>query len=149
MVRTEDIIKQIMAELNTIYPGYKRYLGDLEEKADYPCFLINLGLENARVYDTQLIQKTLYVDIIYFNSNKKKASDDYIQKVKVKDNLESKLLNRNSLKVNKDNIKLDYSIGNADNLLNITLKLVYFNEIEKETIDYELIQDIICNYEIN
>lgn len=145
MIRAEDIIKSLLQELKKIYSKYEVYIGNLEEKAIYPCFLIYLGLENARTFDTELNKKTLTVDIVYFNSNKEKDVADYIQKIKVKDNLEEKMLNKNYLTVNKDSIKFDYSIGNADNLLNITLKLVYFNEIIKESIGYELIQEIIYN----
>ena len=149
MVKTENIIKSLLQEIKKIYPTYNFYIGELEEKASYPCFLIYLGLENANSFDTELNKKTLSVDIVYFNSNKKKNVDDYIQKVKVKDNLEEMLLNKNYLRVNKDNIKFDYSIGNADDLLNVTLKLVYFNEVIRENIDYELIQEIIYNYKDN
>lgn len=145
MIRTENIVKVLIGEIESIYPAYKIYIGNLEESTIYPCFLIYLGLENARSFDTELNKKTLTVDIVYFNSNKEKDVADYIEKVKVKDNLEEKLLNKNHLSVNGKNIKFNYDIGNADDLLNITLKLVYFNEIIKESIDYELIQEIIYN----
>jgi hypothetical protein len=43
-------------------------------------------------------------------------------------------------------LKCDYSISNADELLNVTLRIEYFNDIIKENdIDYELIQEIIYN----
>lgn len=148
MIKTENIIKSLSQELKTLYPTYKFYIGNLEEKAEYPCFLIYLGLENARGFDTELNRKTLTVDIVYFNSNRIKNNTDYLQKIKVKDNLEGKLLNKNYLVVNKNNVKFEYNIGNADDLLNITLKLTYFNSIIKESINYELIQEIIYNNEI-
>lgn len=148
MIRTENIVKALIGEIKTIYP-YNIYIGNLEESANYPCFLIYLGLENARVFDTELNRKTLTIDIVYFNSNKVKDANDYIEKVKVKDNLEEKLLNKSHLAVSGKNIKFNYDIGNADELLNVTLKLIYFNEIIKESIDYELIQEIIYNNKDN
>ncbi|WP_096636425.1 phage tail terminator family protein [Clostridium cochlearium] len=149
MVRVENIIKTIMKQLKTLYPTYKIYIGNLEEKAQYPCFLIYLGLETNKVTDTELIKKTLMVDIVYFNSNLEKNVDDYISKIKVKDTLEEKLLNKAYITVNKENIKMDYSITNADDLLNITLKLTYFNNIIKEILDYELIQELLLNTKTN
>lgn len=147
MVRVEDIIKQLMQEINVMYPypTYNIYIGNLREKAHYPCFLIYLGLETNQVTGTELIKKTLMVDVVYYNSNKEKDDADYIAKVKVKDELEDKLLNELCLKVKNTNIKMDYSTTNADDLLNITLKLTYFNSIVKEKVDHELIQEILLN----
>lgn len=145
MVKVENIIKQLIQELKTMYPTYNIYIGNLEEKAYYPCFLIYLGLETNNVTDTELIKKTLMVDIVYFNSNLEKNVDDYVAKIKVKDELEENLLNKTYITVDKENIKMDYSITNADDLLNITLKLTYFNNIIKEKLDYELIQELLLN----
>lgn len=146
MVKTEDIIKSLLQELKTVHPNYDIYIGTLEEKSKYPCFLIYLGLENGRVFDTELNRKTLNIDIIYFNSDKEKDAADHIQKIKVKDKLEEVLLSKGYLTVNKNKVKFEYTIGNADDLLNVTLRLVYFNKIARESIDYELIQEINYNY---
>lgn len=145
MIKTEDIIKSIMHELEISHPDYNIYIGTLEENAKYPCFLIYLGLENGKIADTDLIKKTLTVDIVYFNSNKAKDNKDYIAKVQVKDNLEELWLNKNYIKVGNKKIKFDYSINNADDLLNVTLKVIYFNNIVKEIVDYEIIKEIIIN----
>lgn len=146
-MRVEDILKQIIVELKAIYPTYKVYLGNLAKKASYPCFLIYAGLNNARVADTDLIQKRLSVDIVYFNSNKEKDDDNYVAKVRVADMLEEKWLNKLNIKVNNVNVKLDYNIADADDLLNIELQLTYFNSIARETIDYELMHDFIYRLE--
>ncbi|RXI50192.1 hypothetical protein DP124_12035 [Clostridium tetani] len=149
MVKVENIIKTIMKQLNTLYPTYKIYIGNLEEKASYPCFLLYLGLETNKVTDTELIKKTLMVDIVYFNSNLEKDVNNYIAKIKVRDNMEENLLNKTYITVDEDNVKMDYSTTNADDLLNITLKLTYFNNIIKENLDYELIQELLLNTKIN
>lgn len=148
MVKVEDIIKQLIQEIKAIYPSHNIYVGNLQEKAQYPCFLIYVGLNNARVYDTSVIQKKLSTDIVYFNSNKQRDDKDYIAKVKVADGLEEKFLNKLNLKVNKTNIKLDYNISDADDLLNVNVNLTYFNNIAREQIDYELIQEFIYRIEI-
>lgn len=148
MIKVEDIIKQLITEIKSIYPTYNIYIGNLEEKAQYPCFLLYTGLNNARVADTELIRKTLMVDIVYFNSNKEKDDNNYIAKVRVADILEEKLLSKLNLKVKDTNVKMDYNIADADDLLNIELKLTYFNEIAREKINYELIQEFIYRLEI-
>lgn len=147
MLKVEDIIIQLIQELKAIYPDYDIYIGNLEEKANYPCFLMYMGLNNARVIDTDSIQKKLSIDIVYFNSNKKKDDNNYIAKVKVADELEKELLNKLNLKVNNKNIKLDYNTSDADDLLNIELQLTYFNSIARETIDYELMYDFVYRLE--
>lgn len=149
MLKVEDIIKQIIQELKQIYPSHKVYIGNLAEKANYPCFLINAGLNNARVTDTDKIQKKLSVDIVYFNSNKEKDDNNYIAKVRVADMLEEKWLNKLNVKVNNVNVKLDYNIADANDLLNIELMLTYFNNIVREEINYELIEEILLNTKVN
>lgn len=148
MVKVEDIIKKLIQEIKVIYPTHKIYIGNLGEKAVYPCFLIYLGLNNAKVDDTNVIKKTLSVDIVYFNSNKKKDDSNYVAKVRVSDTIEEKFLNKLELKVNNINVKMDYDISDADDLLNITLKLTYFNNIVKEIVDYELMKEFIYRLEI-
>jgi len=144
MIKTEDIAKSIIQELKKLYPDCSFYIGTLEEKAIYPCFLIYLGLENGKIADTDLIKKTLTVDIVYFNSNKAKDNKDYIAKVQVKDNLEL-WLNKNYIKVDNKKLRFEYSTNSADDLLNVTLKITYFNNIIREGVDYELIQEVIFN----
>lgn len=148
MIKVEDIIKKLIQELKLLYPTYKVYIGTLQEKATYPCFLLYLGLNNARMADTNTIKKTLSADVVYFNSNKKRDDDNYIAKVRVSDLLEEKFLSKLNLKVKDTNIKMDYNIADADDLLNIELKFTYFNNIAKETIDYELMYDFIYRLEI-
>lgn len=148
MIKVEDIIIQLIQEIKAIYPSHNVYIGTLEEKANYPCFLIYMGLNNINIADTDLIKKILSADIVYFNSNKARDDNDYVAKVRVADRLEEKWLNKLHIKVNDVNVKLDYNIADADDLPNIELQLTYFNNIVREEINYDLIGEIITRTEI-
>lgn len=140
------IIKAIIRAIKALYPTHTICLGQLLEDTNYPSWLINVGLQTTKVQNTDMLKKILTIDLIYFNSNKHNNVEDYMQSIIVKDNIQTKLFDSMYFNVEGSNVGLSYSTNFVDGLLNITLKLTYFNAIAKESISAELIEEILLNY---
>lgn len=139
----ENIVKALIKEIKALLANVSIYLGNLEENSTYPCILINLGLNTSKVLNTDTLKKNLTVDLIYFNSNKIRDQNDFIETIKVRDILEQKLLNKHYISILNKEVNFNFDITKADDLLDIVLKITYFNELLREEINYEKIEEIV------
>lgn len=145
MVKIIDIVRALIKSIKTTFPTYENYL-KLPEKADYPCFLYEIGLNTHKI-DNYFTQKnTLNIDIIYFNSR-----DDYnteelkeiTKKLDIISKLEEEILSKYYLEVNNKKLSFNYDITESDGQSLINLKFVFYTKKKIETDNCEEMKEII------
>lgn len=146
MVKSIDIVRALIKSIKTIFPTYKNYLKKLPEKASYPCFLYEIGLNRHKIENYFTQKNTLNIDIIYFNSR-----DDYnteelkeiIKKLDIISKLEEEILSKYYLEVNNKKLSFNYDITESDGQSLINLKFVFYTKNNVETDNCEEMKEII------
>ena len=144
MVKVLDVIFELINQFKKVSKGTSHYLCKIPENYNTPCFLYLLSL-NKSARETKYVQDVMLdFDVIYFNTKDEYNQDDYVEKLKIADDLKE-FLNTFMLKVKDRVLKFDYSLDESDGQLTIYITFKFKDNVVNIEDEYELIRDILIN----
>lgn len=142
-MNSKDIIVTLIKSVKKVFPTYKNYLSKLPEKASYPCFLYEIGLNKNKIENYFTQKNIILIDIVYFSSREIYNTEDIFQKLDTLNKLEKEILSKYYLDVNNKKLSFNYDITENEGHSLINLKFIYYSKNNIEDENFEEMKEII------
>ena len=148
MINVSDVIYAVMREVKLCKPDSKHYLGSIPENVKRPSFLFLMSFLKDVKSNYFTKDRSVSIQIIYFGTLDSDGKDEYKDKLKTMEELDS-FLSKLNLNVKDRNLKFEYGFEEADEQLSINLDFKFKDGVVNTEYDEDQTRDMIQNIFFN